>query len=117
MPKQNKSASTPKSTDAHHHQHLRKRLTISKKFKIGFVDKLVYVAGPLIPIAIAPTAYHVWANDQVQGLVLPTWSILLFTSFSMSLYAVVHKARPLVLTYVPLTLLNAAVVVGILVKS
>ena len=112
--KKKKHVHTKNCTDVHHHQHVRKRLDI---FQASFVDRLVYIAGPLIPIAIVPTAYAVWVNDKVDGIALPTWIILTFTSLSMSLYAVVHREKALILTYIPLAILNGSVVVGVLLKT
>ena len=103
-------------TDAHHHLHMRSKVT-SKKFQTKVIDKLVFIAGPMIPVAIVPTAYGVWANNQVEGIALPTWIILSFTSFVMSIYAVLHKEKALILTYIPLFFLNVSVVVGVLLKT
>lgn len=84
---------------------------------IGLIDKLVYIAGPMIPVAIVPTAYTVWVNDAIEGIALPTWIILSCTSLIMSFYALVHKEKPLLYTYIPLFFLNLSVVVGVLVKQ
>jgi len=104
------------TTDVHHHQHIRKhRTTIA--FDATLIDKLVFIAGPLTPIAIAPTAYNVWFGDAAAGTTLSTWLILSCTSFVMASYALRHHALALVLTYIPLFMLNVAVVIGVLVKS
>ena len=105
-----------KTTDAHHHQHVRLHRS-KKKHQATLIDKLVYIAGPLTPVAIAPTAYAVWFGDAARGIELSTWVILSCTSLVMACYAVSHRARPLVLTYIPLFLLNISVVVGVLVKT
>lgn len=105
-----------RSTDAHHHQHIRLKRQATKKSKATIVDRLVYIAGPMIPVAILPTAYAVWFADGADGIALPTWIILSCTSFVMSIYAVVHKEKPLVLTYIPLFFLNISVVVGSLIR-
>ena len=103
-------------TDAHQHQHVRLKRQHIKKSSVTLIDKLVYIAGPMIPVAILPTAYAVWFADGAEGIALPTWIILSCTSFVMSIYAVVHKERPLVLTYIPLFFLNVSVVVGALIR-
>ncbi len=105
-----------KCTEAQHHQHVRKRL-LSKKFERTFVDKLIFVAGPMIPVAIVPQVYSVWVDKQIDGVALPTWIILSFTSLSMTLYALVHREKALIITYIPLFLLNIAVVVGVLTQK
>ena len=107
---------TKNCTDAVHHQHMRKRIADAKKFEISLIDRLVFIAGPLIPIAIAPTAYNVWINKEIAGVSLITWGTLTVTSFIMANYALIHKEKALILTYIPLFLLNVTVVVGVLIN-
>ena len=117
MPKKKPHNHTKNCTDAVHHQHLRKRFADVKKYEISLIDRLVFIAGPMIPVAIAPTAYNVWVNEQVEGVSLITWSILSVTSFIMANYAYIHREKVLMLTYTPLFLLNVSVVLGVLVNS
>jgi uncharacterized protein with PQ loop repeat len=107
---------TKNCTHVQHHQHVRKNRS-KKSFKLTFVDRLVYVAGPMIPVAIVPQAYSVWVNGQTDGVALPTWIILSITSLSMASYAVVHREKPLIYTYIPLFFLNSSVVIGVLIKG
>ena len=107
---------TKNCTDAVHHQHMRTRMK-SRKFQLSIVDKLVFVAGPMIPVAIIPTAYAVWIQNQVEGIALPTWIILSMTSIIMAIYAILHREKALILTYIPLFFLNISVVIGVLLKT
>jgi uncharacterized protein with PQ loop repeat len=106
---------TKHCTDAQHHLHMRRRLA-SRKFQLTIIDRLVFVAGPMIPVAIIPTAYAVWGQNETGGIALPTWIILSITSFIMSLYALLHREKALIYTYIPLFFLNLSVVVGVLLK-
>jgi hypothetical protein len=103
-------------TDAQHHQHARKRVSF-KRFEVSLIDRLVFIAGPMIPVAIAPTAYNVWINSEVAGISLLTWGTLSCTSLVMASYAFIHKEKALIMTYVPLFFLNVAIVIGVLTKS
>jgi hypothetical protein len=105
-----------KCTDVAHHQHMRSRIR-SRKFQLGIVDRLVFIAGPMIPVAIIPTAYAVWGQNQIDGIALPTWIILSITSLTMAAYSVVHREKALILTYIPLFFLNSSVVIGVLLKT
>ena len=116
MTKRKNHSSAAKCTNVRHHQHMRKRLS-SRRFQLSLVDKLVYVAGPMIPVAIIPQVYSVWVLEEVQGVALVTWIILSITSFSMGIYAAVHREKPLIMTYVPLFLLNISVVIGVILKT
>jgi uncharacterized protein with PQ loop repeat len=95
---------------------MRTRIS-SRKFQLSIVDKLVYIAGPMIPVAIVPTTYAVWVQGQVEGVALTTWVILSVTSFIMAIYALLHREKALILTYIPLFFLNSSVVVGVLLQA
>ncbi len=105
------------ATHVLYHKHLRKRHLNGKDKEITFADRLVTITGPLIPIATIPQAYSIWVNGQVGGVSIITWSIFSLTSLSMAIYAIIHREKPLMLTYLPLIVLNVVVVIGILVKS
>lgn len=98
-------------TEVLHHQHVRKRINL-RKFEATLIDRLVFIAGPLIPIAIVPTVYNVWVHGATDGIALPTWIILSCTSFVMANYAILHRDKLLLVTYIPLFLLNVSVVIG-----
>ena len=80
------------------------------------IDHLVFIAGPLIPVAIAPTAYEVVIGGNTEGINLITWGTLSFTSAVMATYACIHKDMALVLTYIPLFVLNIAIVLGVVLR-
>ncbi len=101
-------------TQAEHHLHLRKRFHLRDLKDYSFIDHLVYIAGPMVPIAILPQVLTVWVNRETAGVPLLTWIVLSFTSVIMAAYAIKHKVKPLIITYIPLFFLNIAVVIGIL---
>ena len=100
-----------KCTVADHHLSLRKR---SGDTQISFIDHLVVFSGPLIPLAVFIQAYNVWVLEKGEGLSIVTWSLMLFASFTMAIYAVKHRTKPLMMVYLPLVTANALVVTGIL---
>lgn len=108
---------TKNTTQAEHHMHVRKRIHLRELKDYGIIDHLVYIAGPLIPIAIIPQALTVWVQKETAGTSIITWIILCFTSFVMACYALKHKEKPLILTYVPLFVLNVMVVIGLILYS
>jgi len=116
MAKRNKILRNVSSTDVHHHLHIRKRIS-DKTFQRKLIDRLVFIAGPMIPVAIIPTAYSVWFGDAAAGIALSTWIILSCTSGVMALYALIHKDKALILTYIPLLILNVSVVVGAVING
>lgn len=106
---------SPRSTQAEHHIHQRKRIHLEQLKDYHVLDHLVYFAGPLIPIAILPQVHKVWVERQTEGTYLVTWVMLSFAATVMALYAIKHREWPLMLTYIPLVVLDLAVVIGLLV--
>lgn len=102
---------THPSTQVEHHQHLKKRL--NKRFKLNFIDRIVIFSGPLIPIAAATQAYAIWVKGETAGVSMLTWSLLTFTAFTMALYAIHHKEKPLLVIYIPLFIVNLTIVLGL----
>jgi len=111
-----KKQSPKKYTDALHLARSKKNAQLHD-IELKVFDKLVFIAGPMIPVAIAPTSYNVWVNGETGGISLITWGILSVTAFTMGCYALLHKDKVLILTYTPLFLLNLSVVIGYLVRS
>lgn len=103
---------TDTGTQAEHHLTLRVRRG-TRSFK--FIDHVIVFSGPLIPLAVFFQAHGVWIEGEVAGLSIITWSLLLFSSSTMAVYAIYHRTLPLILTYIPLVLANTAVVLGILI--
>ncbi len=106
------------ASQAEHHLHVRRRREPfpSKQAFKRLIDRMVFVAGPLIPIAIAPTAYEAIVKNETEGINLITWGTLTVTSAIMAIYACIHREWPLILTYIPLFVLNAVIVLGVVLK-
>jgi hypothetical protein len=100
-------------TQAEHHFIMRLK---ERKLNISLIDRIVIFSGPLIPIAISFQAYDVWFRGGPEGLSLVTWSLLLFSSVTMALYALYHKATPLMITYLPLVMANLLIVIAIIMR-
>lgn len=100
-----------KCTVVDHHLSLRKR---SGDINISFIDHLIVFSGPLIPLAVFIQAYNVWILGKTEGLSLITWSLLLFASLTMAIYATKHRVKALMMVYIPLVTADTLVVTGII---
>jgi len=100
-----------KCTQVEHYISMRRR---SGQVHVEFVDRVIVFSGPLIPLAVFIQAYSVWILDKGQGLSIVTWSLMLFASSTMATYAIKHRTKPLMMTYIPLVVANALVVCGII---
>ena len=87
-----------------------------KKHEHPTLDKLTYVFGILLPIFTIPQAYTVLINKETAGVSLLTWTFYLFASLLFATFGFIHKERLLIITYVPFTIIEAAIVIGLLVN-
>jgi len=109
------------STIGLHHQEKRKRLyqrfekyPHPDKVK-KFVDGLIYVMGIIVPVFTIPQAMQIWLNKTAEGLSLITWTVYLINTVIWMIYGILHKEKPVILTFSLITVLNIIIVVGIIV--
>jgi len=88
-----------------------------KKRKNKGLDTLTFATGILLPLLTIPQAYMVVVNKQTAGVSLLTWSFYLFASALFAVYGVIHGEKLLMYTYFPFTLIEGAIVVGVLVNQ
>ena len=104
-----------------HHFHKRKRIhkKLEKyphpdKFK-RFLDKFIYVVGVAAPIFTLPQIYSIWIGKNAAGVSLVTWSAYAFSGVIWFVYGIVHKEKPLIVTYFLWIILNSMVIAGVLI--
>ncbi|MES2226111.1 MAG: hypothetical protein V4480_04880 [Patescibacteria group bacterium] len=103
-----------------HHLHLRKRTyrrleayPHPDRLRRMF-DMLMYAVGIVSPLALLPQAMEVYVHRDVAGLSLVTWGLLGCASLLWTLYGVLHREYPILVTNAGMTLLNFGIVIGIL---
>lgn len=85
-----------------------------KKTKTKNLDRLTYICGILLPISTLPQAYTVLIDKETAGVSLVTWTFYLFASALFAIFGVIHKQRLLMITYIPFTIIELAIVVGLI---
>ena len=106
-------------------QHISKRKRItkrleeypSKKFWIRFLDKLLVVIAIVGPLTALPQVWNVYVKQVVTGLSFTSWSLWAFFNLFWLAYGLVHKDKPIIITYFLWFLVNASVAIGILLYS
>jgi uncharacterized protein with PQ loop repeat len=84
------------------------RSRLSREFDIA-----TYMFGVLMPIFTLPQAYTAVVLQEVEGLSLVTWSFYLVSAVVFAIFGIIHKEKLLMLTYIPLALVEIAVVAAI----
>ena len=107
--------------DPLHHYHRRKR--IYKKHEpypsrnkwINFMDKTIYFVGIIGPLATIPQALKIWVDRGAAGLYLYSWIIFVLVNIAWLFYGILHREKPIVVTYLGWLLVNISVVIGIII--
>jgi hypothetical protein len=106
-------------------QHISKRKKITKKleeypskrFWVRLFDKLVLAIAIIGPLTAIPQVWNVYVNRAVEGLSITSWSLWAFFNLFWLTYGLIHKEKPIALTYLLWFLMNASVAIGILLYS
>lgn len=85
------------------------------KKKDKAVHWLVYIAGIAAPIITIPQLLKVWVDGDATGVSLFTWAAYTIIAAVFAIYGFAHRDKPLIITYVPLTIVDILVVVGLLI--
>jgi uncharacterized protein with PQ loop repeat len=79
------------------------------------LERLAYVAAILTPIFAVPQLLEIWISRDVSGVSLATWIAFLALSTFWAIYSVVHRAKPLMVMYIPQVTLQVFIVYGIII--
>ena len=86
-----------------HHLHLRKRMYKNleayphpEALKRLF-DRMMYVVGVAMPLALLPQVLQVYATHDVGELSFFTWSVLGFFNILWTIYGILHRTPPIII--------------------
>jgi uncharacterized protein with PQ loop repeat len=103
-----------------HHFHKRKR--IYQKYEpyphpykwIRFMDRIIYLVGVAGPIMTLPQFTKIWFEKNASGVSLISWVAYLVLSIPWLMYGMLHKEKPIIITYIAWIILDSAIVLGII---
>jgi len=100
--------------DGLHHFHKRKRMQQGAhpdRLK-DFIDRIIYVVGIAGPIMTIPQLWKIWVEKNAAGVSVLSWAGYLIAAVFWLIYGIVHKEKPIIVTYVLWILLEAMIVLG-----
>lgn len=106
------------ATDGLHHAHLRKRAAApgahppARQRLIRLMDRCLVVVGVLGPLMTLPQILKIFGERSAAGIALPTWGFYVVGNAFWIAYGIVHRERPIVVTYVGWLIVNSIVVTG-----
>ncbi len=70
--------------------------------------------GPFIAL---PQLYKVWIEHDTAGVSPWTWGGLAVVAVLWVIYGVLHKAKPILITYLLWIVMNSSIAIGVLIYS
>lgn len=107
-------------TSAVHHVHKRKRIHHKKEVFphphkwVNFLDNFLLFIAVLGPVVVIPQIVKVYLHQEVTGLSIWTWGLLTIGAVPWVLYGLVHKEKPIIISYGLWFLAYLSIVIGIL---
>ncbi len=82
---------------------------------VRWYDKLMIIVALVHPLVTIPQVFKVYAFKTASGLSIWSWAGYFIFTIPWLIYGLIHKEKPLIITYILLFLLNLSVLVGILI--
>ncbi|MEK7509932.1 MAG: PQ-loop domain-containing transporter [Patescibacteria group bacterium] len=102
-----------------HHVHLRKRMHQkhlepfpARTGWMRLLDKLVLAVGIIGPLTAVPQILKIYILQDATGVSVISWGVWILLDFPWIAYGVVHRERPIIVTYSLWFFMNVAVFVG-----
>jgi len=111
--------------DSHHLHHLHKRAQAHKDIeqfpsinpKIKFLDDILLVVAVIGPLVTIPQIIQIFTTQDVRGLSPITWGMYALFNILWLIYGVVHKEKPLIITYTLWFFMNSTIFASIFIFS
>lgn len=98
------------------HAHRVKRKNTKRNTKLVlFFDKLVVFMGILNLVATLPQVITIWAGKDAAGVSSISWGYYSIFSVTFFIYGLIHKEKPIIITYSGSALLYMLIFVGSLI--
>jgi len=109
--------------DSHglHHFHKRKRIYQNHeqyphphKWK-RLMDRFIYVVGVFGPLMTIPQVTKIWFEKNAAGVSVISWISYLLCAIFWLIYGVMHREKPIIVTYAIWIVLDFLIVIGALI--
>ena len=81
------------------------------------LDKVTMFVGLCVPLVTLPQLYTVLTANNLQGASLFTWSFYSMQAALFAYFGIKHKEKPLIFTYIPLFVVQFAIVLTLLCRK
>ena len=88
---------------------------LTKKKKREMIDLLVYMVGVLMIILTIPQIITIWIFKEALGVSTITWCAYFVGAIVWVMYGIVHKQKPIIITYSIWMVLDMLIIIGTLI--
>ena len=81
------------------------------------IDTITTVIGLGMPIVSFAQLYSVMTVSDISSVSLVTWAYFTFQAGIFAVFSIKHRQKPLIITYIPLFVIQLGIVITILVRS
>jgi uncharacterized membrane protein len=81
------------------------------------IDTLTTIIGLGMPIVSIAQLYSVMTVPDIKSVSLITWAYFTFQAGIFAAFSIQHKQKPLIITYIPLFVIQLGIVITIIVRS
>jgi uncharacterized protein with PQ loop repeat len=78
-------------------------------------DKLIVILGLVNVIATVPQITQIWQNQDASGVSLITWAYYVIFTAILLVYAVLIKAKPMIIMYTGNSIVYSIVLAGVII--
>ena len=79
------------------------------------MDKLIYVVGIIGVIMTLPQLTKIWMEKNASGVSIVSWGAYAILAIFWIIYGVMHKEKPIILTYSAWFVIDTLIVIGLLI--
>lgn len=80
------------------HKRIKQKLPINSSL-VFILEKVTIAAGVIGPLMVIPQIFKIYAHHNATGVLALSWIAFGILDIPFVLYGVVHKERPIVITY------------------
>jgi uncharacterized protein with PQ loop repeat len=81
------------------------------------IDTLTLIIGLGMPIVSLAQLHSVVTTPDISSVSLITWAYFTFQAGVFAIFSIKHMQKPLIITYIPLFVIQLGIVITILIRS
>lgn len=82
--------------------------------EITFIDKAMLVVAIVHPLSALPQVFDIYSNQSAENVSLVTWVSFMLIGIIYTIYAVIHRLKPMIISQILWYAVDLSIIIGIL---